>query len=108
MLTMMLKSTKYQYSLRLDLPPKTAYFLSASRYQLNPKTSPSPRASCPFVGGDRSMPPSSTASPKLCTGAYSYKKAERTRQPDKPLTAGFSEHDPHCMMCMFGLDEGFV
>src|SRR5215204_7610857 len=37
MATMMLKSTKYQYSLRLDLPLKTAYFLSASRYQLNPR-----------------------------------------------------------------------
>src|SRR5215211_6600760 len=35
MLTMMLKSTKYQYSIRLDLPLKTAYFLSALRYQLN-------------------------------------------------------------------------
>src|SRR5215203_7203814 len=33
-LTIKLKSTKYQYSLRLDLPPNTAYFLSASRYQL--------------------------------------------------------------------------
>src|SRR5215208_5069353 len=32
--TMMLKSTKYQYSMRLDLPLNTAYFLSASRYQL--------------------------------------------------------------------------
>src|SRR5215212_10608437 len=37
MLTMILKSTKYQYSLRLDLPLKTAYFLSASRYQINPR-----------------------------------------------------------------------
>src|SRR5215203_3478260 len=37
MVTMMLKSTKYQYSVRLDLPPKTAYFFSASRYQLNPR-----------------------------------------------------------------------
>src|SRR3712207_2564647 len=35
MATMMLKSTKYQYSLRLDLPLNTAYFFSASRYQLN-------------------------------------------------------------------------
>src|SRR4028118_953837 len=32
-LTMTLKSTKYQYSLRLDLPPNKAYFFSASRYQ---------------------------------------------------------------------------
>jgi hypothetical protein len=31
---MMLKSTKYQYSMRLDLPLNTAYFFSASRYQL--------------------------------------------------------------------------
>jgi len=29
--TMMLNSTKYQYSARLDLPLNTAYFLSASR-----------------------------------------------------------------------------
>src|SRR5918998_3380707 len=32
-LTITLKSTKYQYSLRLDLPENTAYFLSASKYQ---------------------------------------------------------------------------
>src|SRR5829696_3739703 len=35
--TMMLKSTKYQYSRRLDLPLNTAYFFNASRYQLNSK-----------------------------------------------------------------------
>src|SRR5919112_4821400 len=32
--TMMLNSTKYQYSIRLALPLNTAYFLSTSRYQL--------------------------------------------------------------------------
>src|SRR5215218_3222736 len=36
--TMMLKSTKYQYSLRLDLPLNTVYFFNASRYQLNSKS----------------------------------------------------------------------
>src|SRR5918999_5973184 len=44
MATMMLKSTKYQYSLRLDLPLNTAYFLSASRYQLNAQPPHSPRS----------------------------------------------------------------
>ena len=31
--TMTLKSTKYEYSLRLDLPLNTAYYVSASMYQ---------------------------------------------------------------------------
>src|SRR5215212_1850296 len=44
--TMMLKSTKYQYSLRLDLPLNTAYFLNASRYQLIPNP-PYPQRSLP-------------------------------------------------------------
>jgi hypothetical protein len=44
MATMMLKSTKYQYSLRLDLPLNTAYFFSASRYQLNSQPPYSPRS----------------------------------------------------------------
>src|SRR4028118_302856 len=42
--TIALKSTKYQYSLRLDLPENTAYFFNASRYQLisnPPHASPS-------------------------------------------------------------------
>src|SRR5829696_6434376 len=54
--TMMLKSTKYQYSMRLDLPLNTAYFFNASRYQLNSKPShPSVRAFLPVWQGHRSM-----------------------------------------------------
>ena len=33
-LMMAVKRTKYQYSLRLDRPPNTAYFFNASMYQL--------------------------------------------------------------------------
>ena len=43
-LTITLKSTKYQYSLRLDLPENTAYFLSASRYQPTRKPPHRPRS----------------------------------------------------------------
>ena len=44
---MALNKTKYQFSLRLERPPKTAYFLNASMYQVIPLASPVVRCRAP-------------------------------------------------------------
>src|ERR671916_1527211 len=61
-LTIKLKSTKYQYSLRLDLPENTAYFLSASRYQPIRKPPHPARSLCHLRQGNPSVRAAAPAS----------------------------------------------